>query len=198
MSKLVVVENVSLDGVMQAPACYGQKRRDDFERAGWAAAYDDADKARIMGRGMAQAGPLLFGRRTYLDFFAIWPGRRDNPYSEVLDNAQKYVVSTTLREPLPWKNSTLIGGELTARVTRLKEEARGDVVVLGSGELVRSLMAADLVDEYVLLVCPLVLGKGRRLFPDEGPRAPLQLAAAEPTSKGVVIATYRRGAPLAQ
>jgi dihydrofolate reductase len=192
MSKVVVVENVSLDGVMQAPGRFEEDLRCGFEHGGWALPYNDPVKSRIMAEGMACTGPLLFGRRTYEDFFRVWPGRTDNPFTEVLDNAQKYVVSTTLTEPLPWKNSTLLGGDATDAVARLKEQAGKDIVVLGSGELVRSLMPRNLIDEYVLLIHPLVLGAGRRLFADDGAFAALQLVDSQTTTTGVMIATYRQ------
>ncbi len=192
MSKIVVVENLSLDGVMQAPGRADEDLRGGFEHGGWAMPYNDADKGRIMAGGMAQAGPLLFGRTTYQDFFHIWPNRTDNPFTAVLDNAQKYVASTTLTEPLPWKNSTLLNGDVADAVARLKEPPGKDIVVLGSGELVRSLMRRNLVDDYVLLIHPLVLGSGRRLFADDGAFAALRLVDAQTTTNGVVIATYRQ------
>jgi dihydrofolate reductase len=192
MSKIVVVENLSLDGVMQAPGRAGEDPRDGFQHGGWSMKYNDATKGRIMAGGMAQAGPLLFGRRTYEDFFSVWPGRKDNPFTEVLDNSQKYVASTTLTEPLPWKNSTLLKGDVADAVARLKEQPGKDIVILGSGELVRSLMRHNLVDDFVLLIHPLVLGSGRRLFADEGAFATLHLVDAQTTTTGVVIATYRQ------
>jgi dihydrofolate reductase len=143
-----------------------------------------------MGKGMAEAGPLLFGRRTYEDFFKVWPGRTDNPFTAVLDNSQKYVASRTLREPQPWKNSTLVPGEAAETVARLKREPGKDMVVLGSGELLRTLARTGLVDVYVLLVHPLLLGRGRRLFGEDAPRAALRLVDSVTTTKGVVIATY--------
>jgi dihydrofolate reductase len=192
MGKIVVVENLSLDGVMQAPGRADEDTRGGFARGGWAVPYNDAVKGRIMAHGMAEAGPLLFGRRTYEDFFQVWPKRKDNPFTAVLDSAPKYVASTTLREPLPWQNSTLIAGDLAAAVARLKQEAKKDIVVMGSGRLVQSLLRSDLVDELVLLIHPLVLGAGRRLLAEEGPCAALRLVSAEPTTTGVVIATYRQ------
>ena len=197
MSQIVVVENLSLDGVMQAPGRADEDLRCGFEHGGWALPYDDSTKGRIMAGGMAQAGPLLFGRTTYEDFFRIWPNRKDNPFTEVLDNAQKYVASTTLTEPLPWKNSTLLKGDVADAVARLKEQPGKDIVVLGSGALVRSLMRCNLVDVYVLLIHPLVLGSGRRLFADDGALAALRLADAQTTTTGVVIATYHRAEPSA-
>src|SRR5207249_11781735 len=134
---------------------------------------------------------MLLGRRTFIDFFNVWPKRTNNPYTDALNNGQKYVVSTTLSDPLPWQNSTLITGDVPAAVTRLKAEGGKDLVVLGSGELLRSLMQHRLVDEYVLLIHPLVLGSGVRLFPDAGAFEKLQLVRAIPTTTGVMIGTYR-------
>jgi dihydrofolate reductase len=191
MRKLIAVENVSLDGVMQAPRRPDEDLRGGFEHGGWAVPYPDAVAGQAMAEGMADAGPMLFGRRTYVDFFNVWPKRANNPYTEVLNNGQKYVASTTLSNPLPWQNSTLIAGDVPAAVARLKAEAGKDLVVLGSGELLRSLMQHHLVDEYVLLIHPVVLGSGRRLFPDAGAFEKLELVKAIPTTTGVVIGTYR-------
>jgi dihydrofolate reductase len=192
MSKIVAVEHVSLDGVMQAPGRADEDLRGGFQHGGWALPYNDATMGRIIAGGMAEAGPLLFGRTTYEDFFRVWPKRKDNPFTDVLDNAQKYVASTTLTEPLPWQNSTLLKGNVADAVAQLKEQSEKNIVVLGSGELVRSLMRRNLVDEYVLLIHPLVLGSGRRLFAEEGTSSPLRLVDAQTTTTGVVIATYRQ------
>jgi dihydrofolate reductase len=187
-----IVANISLtlDGVMQAPGRPDEDRRGGFEDGGWAAGYNDPVMMQAMGKGMAQAGPLLFGRRTYEDFFSVWPGRKDNPFTAVLDNAQKYVASRTLREPLPWQNSTLLAGDAAETVAKVKEQPGKDIVVLGSGELLQTLMRHGLVDVFVLLIHPLVLGRGRRLFGDHAPRAALRLVDSVTTTTGVVIATY--------
>lgn len=194
MRKLVVMENVSLDGVMQAPGRPDEDVRDSFAHGGWAMPYRDAVMGKVMAGGMADVGPLLFGRRTYEDFFKVWPGRTDNPFTAVLDNAQKFVASTTLIGPLPWVNSTRLEGDAAEAVAGLKRQPGKDILVMGSGELVRSLIPRDLIDHYVLLIHPLVLGSGRRLFADRGTLARLQLTDATPTTTGVVIATYRPAA----
>ncbi len=192
MAKLVVFENVTLDGVMQSPGRYDEDCRDGFQHGGWTMGYDDAVKGKGVAEGMATAGPLLFGRRTYEDFFNVWPKRKDgNPFTDVLNNTQKYVASTTLRDPLPWMNSTLLKGDVPTAVARLKQEHSKDIVVLGSGELVKSLIAHNLVDVYSLSIYPVVLGGGRRLFPDPGAFAKLRLVSSVTTTTGVIMANYQ-------
>jgi dihydrofolate reductase len=188
--KVVVIEHVTLDGVMQAPGRPDEDERGGFEHGGWAHARTDEVMGRQMGERMAKGGPLLFGRRTYEDFLSFWPSQTDNPYTEVLENAEKYVASTTLREPLPWRNSKLLSGDAAEAVGELKQQPGGDFGVLGSGTLVQSLMRRGLVDELVLMIHPLVLGTGRRLFPDGAPGAELRLVDSVPTTTGVMIATY--------
>jgi len=195
MSSLVVFTHLSLDGVMQAPGRADEDTRGGFERGGWSLPYKDSVMGSVVAEGMSSAGPLLFGRRTYEDFFKVWPNRKDNPFSAVLDNTRKYVASTTLTEPLPWSNSTLLEGDASAAVAQLKAQPGKDIVILGSGTLVGSLMRQQLVDVYVLLIHPLMLGAGRRLFPVDGAFATLRLVDAKTTSTGVVIATYRRATP---
>ena len=192
MSKVVVFMNLTLDGVMQAPGRPDEDRRGGFEHGGWAMPYATMEAAE---ESMAYTGALLLGRRTYEDFYAVWPNRTDNPFTAVLNNTQKYVASTTLEEPLPWSNSTLLKGDAAEAVARLKEELGKDLVILGSGELVQSLMRRNLVDEYVLLIHPLVLGSGRRLFADGGAFAALRLVGTKTTTTGVVIATYQLAEP---
>ena len=190
MRKIVVINSLTLDGVMQAPGRPDEDRRDGFAHGGWALPYRDAVMMHAMGTGMAEGGPLLFGRRTYQDFFAVWPGRKDNPFTAVLDNAQKFVASRTLREPLPWRNSTLLSGDAAEAVAALKKQPGKDIGVLGSGDLLQTLIGRGLVDQYVLLIHPLVLGRGRRLFGGIGPRANLRLVGSVTTTTGVFIGTY--------
>jgi dihydrofolate reductase len=190
MRKVVVIEHVTLDGVMQAPGRPDEDTRGGFEHGGWA--QDRADE--VMGRKMGErmrGGPLLLGRRTYEDFFSFWPHQTDNPHTEALDNAEKYVASTSLQEPLPWKNSTLLDGDAASAVAELKQQPGKDFTVLGSSQLVQSLMRRDLVDELLLMIHPLVFGTGRRLFPDGGPVAALTLVDSETTTTGVMIARYK-------
>ena len=196
MSRLVVNENLTLDGVMQSPAGPDEDRRDGFERGGWAPPYFDQVMGDVAAEGMAKGGAMLFGRRTFEQFASFWSTQPDdNPFAAVLNNRQKYVASRTLEEPLSWRNSTLLQGDAMEAVADLKKQPDNDLVVLGSGELVQSLMRANLVDEYVLLIHPLVLGSGRRLFPDDGSSAALRLVDTKTTTTGVVIATYHPAEP---
>jgi len=190
MRKVVVFTSLTLDGVMQAPGRPDEDTRGGFEHGGWALPYNDEVMGKVLAENMAGAGPLVLGRRTYEDFYGFWPKQTGNPFTEVLDSTRKYVASTTLAEPLPWRNSTLLEGDAADAVAGLKQEQGKDLTVLGSGELVQSLRRRDLVDEYVLLIHPLVLGTGRRLFPDGGGMATLRLTGSTATTTGVLIATY--------
>jgi dihydrofolate reductase len=192
VSEVVAFTSLTLDGVMQAPGRPDEDTRDGFQHGGWAIAYSDPVMAELATKDMASTGSILLGRRTYEDFYSFWPHQTDNPFTEVLDNTPKYVASTTLKEPLPWRNSALLQGDAADAVAALKRQQDKDMVVLGSGELTRSLMEHDLVDRYVLLIHPLVLGAGRRLFQDGGPPTALRLLDARTTGTGVVIATYQK------
>jgi dihydrofolate reductase len=194
MSRIIAVENVTLDGVVQAPGRADEDTRDGFRYGGWAHRYNDDVQARVMGEHMAtHSGALLFGRRTYEDFFGFWPHQTDHPFTDVLDKTQKFVASRTLSEPLPWQNSTLLPGDAVSAVREVQRQQPDlDLVVLGSGNLLQSLMRHDLVDEYLLLIHPLVVGSGQRLF-DGVDLGELRLVESVPTTTGVVIATYQRG-----
>ena len=188
MGRIVVVENVTLDGVMQAPGRADEDTRGGFRHGGWARPYADPVMAETMGKGMAAESAMLFGRRTYELMHRSWGGLADgNPYTEVLERKRKFVASRTLAEPLPWVNSALVSGSLAA----LKDSVAEDLVVLGSGELVRSLAADGLVDVFTLLIHPLTVGSGARLF--TGLTADLELIETVTTGTGVIIATYRPG-----
>src|SRR5258708_16703335 len=190
MGRVIVFNSLTLDGVMQAPGRADEDVRGGFTFGGWALPYADDAMGRAAAESWANTGAILLGRRTYEDFYSVWPKRKDNPYTEVLNNTLKYVASTTLKEPLPWMNSKLLEGDAASAVAKLKEEPGKDMVVLGSGVLVESLMRNNLIDQYVLLIHPLVLGSGRRLLND-GAAAPLRLIDMKTTTKGVVIATYQ-------
>jgi dihydrofolate reductase len=191
MSKIVVLNHLTLDGVMQAPGRPDEDRRDGFAHGGWARPRGDS-VVQAFG-GIGEVGGLLFGRRTYQDFYSFWPNQTNNPFTDVLNTTQKYVASTTLQEPLPWSNSTLLVGDAADAVAGLKQQLDKDLLIMGSGQLVHSLMRPNLIDEYVLLIHPLVLGAGRRLFAEGSPMATLQLVDTKATTSGVIIATYRAG-----
>jgi dihydrofolate reductase len=190
---VTVIEHVTLDGVMQAPGRPDEDPRGGFRHGGWSARYSDPAVTAAWGQSIARAtsgrGGFLLGRLTYLGLIEAWPGRNPgHPYTQTLTKTPKYVASTTLTEPLPWQNSTLLT-DAARQVAELKQER--DLVIMGSGALVQSLMRAGLIDEFLLTIHPLVLGQGRRLFPDTGQHAELTLVAAKPAASGVIIATYR-------
>jgi len=192
MRKVIVNNSLTLDGVMQAPGRPDEDLRGGFEHGGWAQPYFDEVMGSVAAEGIAKGGSLLLGRRTYEAFAAFWPDQpEDNPFTDVMNNFRKFVASTTLEEPLSWSNSTLLKGDAAEAVAGLREQPGKDLVVLGSGELVQSLMRRHLIDEYVLLIHPLILGTGRRLFTDGGASADLRLVDTTTTTTGVVIATYQ-------
>ena len=195
MSTVTVVCNLTLDGVMQGPGRPDEDRRGGFTHGGWAVPYSSDAMGRVfegMGQQAGRSGAMLFGRRTYEDFAGFWPNQPDNPFTDPLNRTQKYVVSTTLADPLPWMNSTVLAGDAAKAVAALKdEEPERDLVILGSGQLIRSLLPDGLIDEFTLLIHPLVLGTGQRLF-TEGSEAALELIDSVGTSTGVVLARYRR------
>jgi len=191
MGQITVVNNVTLDGVMQAPARSDEDTRGGFAHGGWAIPYQDSVLASKMGEMMASGeGSLLLGRRTYEDFYSVWPKRTNNPFTEHLNRVQKYVASTTLTEPLAWQNSILLQGDAADAVATLKQQHNESFTILGSGELIQSLIRRNLIDEYVLLIFPIVLGTGRRLFPD-GETVRLRLVESLTTTTGVIIARYQ-------
>jgi dihydrofolate reductase len=191
MRRIVVTSSLTLDGVMQAPGRPDEDVRGGFDRGGWAHPYNDEVMGRAMGEGMTKTGALLLGRRTYEDFASVWPQRKDNPFTGYLDNVQKYVASTTLSGPLPWKNSTLLEGDAAGAVADLRQQPGPDLAILGSGQLIQSLRRRGLIDEYVLLIHPLVLGSGRRLFPEGATPGSLRLVGSVTTTTGVMIGTYQ-------
>lgn len=190
MRSIGVVERVTLDGVMQAPGAVDEDTSGGFEHGGWAAPYDDAVLEREMGKGIG-SHELLLGRRTYeILRSACADPVESNPFTEALTETPKYVASNTL-EDLTWANSTLLDGDAVADVAKLKEGEGKDLVIMGSGQLAQALMAAGLIDEFTLLIHPVVLGDGRRLFAEGGALATMTLNELTTTTKGVAIATYR-------
>lgn len=192
MGKVIAIEHLTLDGVMQGPGRADEDTRDGFRYGGWASRRQDPAMQEVMGRAMSREWSLLAGRRTYEQFFDHWPKQASDPMAEALDRVRKYVVSTTLPEPLAWRNSTLLKGDAADAVSRLKSGLRENLVVFGSGVLVRSLLSRGVVDELVLLIHPLVLGAGRRLFADSATDlSAFHLTGSTTTGTGVIIGTYR-------
>lgn len=190
MRRVVVINHVTLDGVMQGPGRPDEDTRGSFEQGGWAAGNNDDVIGAALGERMAESGGLLLGRRSYEDMLGYW-NTQDSPFKDALNMAPKYVASRTLGEPLPWPNSTLLEGDLADAVAELKREPGKDLGIMGSGELIQSLMPAGLIDEYLLMIHPLVLGSGRRLFPDGGSAQSLRLVDSKTATTGVLIATYQ-------
>jgi len=191
MPRIVVSEFLTLDGVMQAPGDPNEDRSGGFDHGGWQLAYFDDIFGSTMMEAFAATGGMLLGRVTYENFAAHWPKQPvDDPLAGTMNGLQKYVVSTTLAEPLAWQNSTLIKTDVAGRVAQLKEGSGKEIQVIGSGELVQTLIQHDLVDAYRLMLHPLVLGSGKRLFRDRTPITRLRLVDTKPTSTGVLIITY--------
>ncbi len=192
MKKLVVGTFLTLDGVMQAPGDPKEDTEGGFERGGWQRPYFDADAGKIMGENIAATDALLLGRVTYQIFAAFWPSTpEDDPIGKRLNSIPKYVVSTTL-DKVEWNNSTLIKGNIAEEIAKLKQQpGSGYLSVTGSGKLAQTLMRHSLVDEYNLWIHPIVLGSGKRLFPNGIVPINLKLVDTKTTSTGVAILTYR-------
>jgi dihydrofolate reductase len=191
MRMLRVIEFLSLDGVMQAPGAPQEDTEGGFQHGGWQRPYFDDVLGATAAQGMAATDAYLFGRKTYQAMAAYWPTvPDDDPYARSLNSMPKYVASTTL-QALEWQNSTLIDGDIAEEVAKLKEQPGNNIAVLGSGDLVQTLIKHDLVDEYFLVVFPIVLGSGKRLFRDTGQARRLNLVDSKTTSTGGMILTYR-------
>src|ERR671937_1052699 len=191
--KLTTVTNVSVDGVMQGLGGANEDRRGGFERGGWALPLFDDEAATFLGEVYQRADAFLFGRRTYEIFagsWGIWPDPGDSPIWTALNTRPKYVASTTLTDP-QWADTTVLSGDLAAAIAELKARRGRELQVHGSGRLARWLLANQLVDEITLLVYPVLIGQGTRLFPDTGPDAALDLVESQSTSTGITIQVYR-------
>ena len=191
MRKLVVIEFMSLDGVVQAPGDPEEDTEGGFRHGGWHHPYFDDVLGAAAAEGMAATDTHLFGRKTFEKMASYWPtAPADDPFAVHLNSTPKYVASRTLRS-VDWQNSTIIDGDVPTAVARLKQQPGGNIGVLGSPGLVQTLMAHDLVDEYSLTVCPIVLGSGKKLFRDAEQVRRLELVDSTPTTTGALILTYR-------
>jgi dihydrofolate reductase len=190
--RLVVLNHVTLDGVMQGPGGPDEDTRGGFRHGGWAAAGNDE----VMNRAIAArfgegGGGLLLGRRSYEQMLAFWNNAGGGPFKDRLNAARTFVASTSSATRLDWPNSALLHGDVPAAVAELKQEPGGDLVIMGSGRLIRSLLPHELIDEWVLVIHPLVLGSGQRLFDHEDHLTRLRLADSTATPTGVILATYQ-------
>ncbi|MFC5753532.1 dihydrofolate reductase family protein [Actinomadura rugatobispora] len=192
MRKLMVMALVSLDGVVQAPGGPDEDREGGFEHGGWAVPYIDRQVIGLNEELTGRAGALLLGRRTYETFAATWPlAEADDPIGSRMNGLPKYVASRTL-EAVSWQNSTLLTGDVVEAVRRLKEEEGGEIQVHGSGGLVQTLIEHDLVDEFHLLVVPVLIGSGKRLFAEGTVPSGLAMTGTATTDTGLVVSTYAR------
>jgi dihydrofolate reductase len=195
MRKVIVDEWMSLDGVVQAPGAPDEDATGGFEHGGWHLRYFDDTSQRWVVENLTKAGGFLLGRRTYEILAAYWPNapEEEQVLAEHLNSKPKYVASTTLSEPLEWQNSTLLQGDVAEAVAALKQADGDDLLVIGSTELVQTLIEHDLADEFRLMIDPLVVGGGKRIFRDDGVLRPLRLVDSQVTTTGAILATYAPG-----
>jgi dihydrofolate reductase len=196
--KLTLTTFLTVDGVMQSPGAPEEDPSGGFTRGGWLVPYADDDMGAFMTETFARAGAFLLGRRTYEIFAGHWPHvPDDNPVAAALNRLHKHVVSTIVRDP-SWGPVSVIDSDLSEQVAALKQQPGGELQVHGSGALAQALTAAGLIDAYQLLVFPVFVGSGRRLFADPGPAEGLRLVASRTTSTGVAIQTYEPAGELRQ
>jgi dihydrofolate reductase len=192
MRKVIVQEFLALDGTAQAPGGPEEDTSGGFQHGGWQMGYLEDEGMNWVRKGIQDAGAFLLGRRTYEIFAGYWPSDPGAPpdIAEHLNTKPKHVASTTLTNPLEWQNSSVLEGEVPRAVAALKEEDGGDLLVIGSTVFVQSLLQHGLVDEFRLVTDPLLVGGGKRIFPDDGELRPLRLVEHEVMSTGATIATY--------
>ncbi len=189
MARISVLQNLTLDGVMQAPGGKDEDTRDGFNEGGWSAGYTEEVAGKLVAEGMASTGALLFGHKSYTDLLGHWTTTPEpNPFAEALLQTQKYVVSRDSATELTYPASTLLAGEAVETVAALRDRVEGTLTIMGSGELIRSLQPAGLIDHYLLLIHPIVLGSGQRMF--TAGRSDLDLLRATTTRTGLIVAEY--------
>ena len=191
MSQVIVINSITLDGVVQGPGRADEDTRDGFTLGGWAAAaMNDEVQAEVNDRVEHAGGMrLLLGRRSYEGMLGYW-NTQDHPFKDGLNNAEKYVASTTLPDPAPWPNTTLLRGDVPKAVADLKSRLDNDLIIMGSGELIQTLLRHGLIDEFMLIVHPRVLGTGRQLFPSNGATAEFSLISSRATETGALVVSY--------
>jgi dihydrofolate reductase len=192
MRKIVVNEWMTLDGVVQAPGTADEDTSGGFKHGGWHMPYFDDLSRNWVVEGYTDAGGFLLGRRTYELLASYWPhaSEEEQVIAEPLNSLPKYVASTTLKDPLEWEHSTVLQGDVAEAVSTLKKEDGGDLHVIGSPAFVQTLTEHDLIDEFRVMIYPLVVGGGKRLFRDGGAFRPLRLVESQVTTTGAIIATY--------
>jgi len=195
MRKIIAITQLTLDGVMQSPGGPEEDPRNGFTHGGWAMSFGDDVLRQVIGETIAGEFDMLLGRRTYEIFAAYWPNQGDNPIAKAFNKATKYVATRSL-DQLDWENSLHIGGDVVDEVRRLKASDGPALHIWGSSELLQTLIAADLVDEYRIWVAPLVLGEGKRLFENGVPPRELTLVETRSTPRGVLVNTYHPAGPL--
>jgi dihydrofolate reductase len=190
--RVVVNEFMSLDGVVQAPGGAEEDTDGGFAHGGWSAPYFDADvMGPVVDEGMRQADGLLFGRRTWQGMAAAWPGRAGDPYADRMNSIGKYVASRTLTDAdMTWNSKLLSADNALGDIAALRAQEGGDLVVWGSASLVTAMLAGGLVDELNLMIEPILLGGGKRIFPEDGTARPMELVKCVTTSTGVQVCTY--------
>ncbi|WP_250035447.1 dihydrofolate reductase family protein [Paractinoplanes maris] len=190
MRELVVVNSISLDGVTQAPGTPEEDGSGGFAHGGWLVPLWDDDLGAFLGETMGKPFDLVLGRRTYDTLAAYWPSAPEEAGGKPLNDAVKYVASRRAAPDLPWQRSVLLSGDVTEAVARLKREDGPELQVHGSADLVGTLWGAGLIDRFRLVIAPLVLGGGKRLFADGLPAGALRLVSSATSTKGVTMATY--------
>ncbi len=192
MRRIVIQEWMSLDAVVQAPGAPDEDTSGGFPHGGWSLPYFDQAAQEWVVKNLSEAGGFLLGRRTFEVFASYWPNAPEDqqPIAEPMNTKPKYVASTTLTEPLEWQNSSVLMGEVPQAVATLKEEGDGSLLVIGSTKLVHTLIDHDLVDEYRIMIDPLVLGGGKRIFRDDGRLRRLKLVEGTMTDRGAILGTY--------